>query len=618
MKKLYLLEDINQDDIDSIDQQNTHFVTLDYISHQQLEKNNISHKVIDEYLSDKERVDIFKQCSKYLIELEEYKNKKTTFSEINLVSVIDRNELLEFLMEKIPKIIAITNILKESEYEIVYLSSDLHEVFSVYDNNLKFQIFNTVVDKNLTFEKINIPIRMGGLTSNISISRKKYQILKKTTEKILRNSLNFMKNDFASKKIILVEFDPEVYFELLKEINKKDIQPILVNFRKSAVHSKKTISNLRKTNSRIITAEQFLTKSEINVMKKKKATIIHYLREDKMDENFIPRLFFEKNIDVTFLIRRKIIQILIQRIDEYMKCIFLANKMNSTENNLGVLMLNHSGETEKIFGNVFDKNLIYLLQHAFSNYTKSVSYIDLLDDYHNPRSRFLVWGKAIRDYLVNIRKIPEEQVIVTGSPKYDSFKPIEKKNTMQKKILITLRPIIFHIEGLRINLYSTYEKALISIMTACKNLDNSEIIFKLHPQQNLHNEFFKDIIKDNFPEAKILQFDSIKEIFHECDLHINIASDNFDISSVILEAMILQKPTLNIQLQTKEFDFELIKKNVIRSIMYDDDIQKEIKELLYDKDKISQIITNSKQCIREYLSNHGNSSRSIITEILKN
>ena len=67
---------------------------------------------------------------------------------------------------------------------------------------------------------------------------------------------------------------------------------------------------------------------------------------------------------------------------------------------------------------------------------------------------------------------------------------------MQKKILITLRPIIFHIEGLRINLYSTYEKALISIMTACKNLDNSEIIFKLHPQQNLHNEFFKDIIKD--------------------------------------------------------------------------------------------------------------------------
>ena len=341
MKKLYLLEDINQDDIDSIDQQNTHFVTLDYISHQQLEKNNISHKVIDEYLGDKERVDIFKQCSKYLIELEEYKNKKTTFSEINLVSVIDRNELLEFLMEKIPKIIAITNILKESEYEIVYLSSDLHKVFSVYDNNLKFQIFNTVVDKDLTFEKINIPIKMGGLTSNISISRKKYQILKKTTEKILRNSLNFMKNDFASKKIILVEFDPEVYFELLKEINKKDIQPILVNFRKSAVHSKKTISNLRKTNSRIITAEQFLTKSEINVMKKKKATIIHYLREDKMDENFIPRLFFEKNIDVTFLIRRKIIQILIQRIDEYMKCIFLANKMNSTENNLGVLMLNH-------------------------------------------------------------------------------------------------------------------------------------------------------------------------------------------------------------------------------------------------------------------------------------
>ena len=43
-----------------------------------------------------------------------------------------------------------------------------------------------------------------------------------------------MKNDSNTKKIILVEFDPEVYFELLKEFSKNNIQPILINFRTSS------------------------------------------------------------------------------------------------------------------------------------------------------------------------------------------------------------------------------------------------------------------------------------------------------------------------------------------------------------------------------------------------
>tara|TARA_B100001540_G_scaffold298082_1_gene301319 strand:+ start:1397 stop:3253 length:1857 start_codon:yes stop_codon:yes gene_type:complete len=616
MKKLYLLEEINQNDIDNIKEQDADFITLDYSSHQQLEQNKIPHKVIDEYLDDNERKNIFKQSSRYLIELEQYKNEKTTFHEINLVSIIDRNELLEFLMEKIPKIIAITNILKESKHDIILLSSNLYEIFSQFNHGFRFKIFNTIVDKNITFEKINIPIKMGMIKSNISISRKKYQIIKKTAEKILGNSFNLTRDDLDAKKIILVEFDPEVYFELLKEINNQGIQPILVNFRKSAVYSKKTLSNLRKTNSMIITAEQFLDKSEIDNIKRERMLILNYLKQDNMYENLIPELCLNNNTNVTFFIKRKVTQILIQRIDEYLRCILIAKKMNATKNNLGVLMLNRSGETEKIFANIFGNKLIFLLQHAFSNYIENISYIDLLDEYHDPKNKFIVWGKSVREYLVNIKKIPEDQVIVTGSPKYDSFKPRLKKEMKHKKILITLRPIIFHIEGVRTDLYKIYEKALISIIIACKNLPGTEIIFKLHPQQNIHNEFFRNIIKINFPEAKILQSNSIKELFHDCDLHVNIASDNFDVSTVILEAMILEKPTLNIQLQTKKFDFDVIKKNAIRSIMYNEDIQKEINDLLYNKEKISQILSNSQQCVKDYLSNHGHASKSVIKEIL--
>ena len=144
-----------------------------------------------------------------------------------------------------------------------------------------------------------------------------------------------------------------------------------------------------------------------------------------------------------------------------------------------------------------------------------------------------------------------------------------------------------------------------------------KLIFKLHPQQNSNNDFLREIIKNNYSEAKIIQFSPIKKLFNDCDLHINIASDNFDISSVVLEAMILKKPTLNIQLQSNEFDFDIINENAIRSIMYDDEIWKEINNLLYDDQKINDILSNSEIFLKKYLSNHGTSSKILIQEILK-
>ena len=119
--------------------------------------------------------------------------------------------------------------------------------------------------------------------------------------------------------------------------------------------------------------------------------------------------------------------------------------------------------------------------------------------------------------------------------------------------MVTLRPIISHVEGIRIELYKRYERAINSIMESCGDLPNNELIFKLHPQQNDNNQFLKDVIKQKNSGAKIIQSTSIKKLLIDCDLHLNVAPDNFDISSVVLEAMILKRPTLNIQLTSGQF-----------------------------------------------------------------
>ena len=174
-----------------------------------------------------------------------------------------------------------------------------------------------------------------------------------------------------------------------------------------------------------------------------------------------------------------------------------------------------------------------------------------------------------------------------------------------------------HVEGPRIELYEKYEEVIHKLIQISKNIENLQIIFKLHPQQNISNQIIINMIKEN-DRIKILQFEPIKELLSNCDLHVNIAPDNFDISSVVLEAMILKRPTLNIQLQSTPFEFGIIKENAIKTIMYNSDIKQEISELIFNKEKINQLLKKSDVYLNKYISNQGNASKILLDEIIRN
>ena len=94
-------------------------------------------------------------------------------------------------------------------------------------------------------------------------------------------------------------------------------------------------------------------------------------------------------------------------------------------------------------------------------------------------------------------------------------------------------------------------------------------------------------------------------------LHVNIAPENFDASSVILEAMILKKPTLNIQLQKKDYDFEFNIFNAIKSVSYDSDIKNVLLDLL-ENPKKDNLIENSQYYLSKYMRNMGSASKKLI------
>ena len=616
MENLYLLEKINYD-YKKLKMIDGRIIVFDLESHVILNKFKIKHDVIDCYIQETERRKFFPFAKNLVTWYEKITNNDVIFNGINLMSLIDRNELLEIIMDLISKINAVKNILEINKYNKIYATDTIYKILR---NNQKTNII--LFDKNeksikLSHDEVLSPIEIGPIKFDLKISRKKILQLKNQYEKIIGKILKFTINDEKIKKIILLEMNPEIYHDLLKEFKKNNIQPILINFRRPATISLKSIKILKETNSVVVNPEELIDTQEFKKLQELKNELLHKINNRLIENsNQYKEIFQYDKIKFDELMINLIKKIFNDRMHEYMVQILLSKKISEFDNVLGIICLNLSGETENIFSHVIDNYPIILLQHAFSNYNDEFSHIDILDDYDLIKNKIAIYGNLLKNYLTTKKSIPENKIIVCGSPKYDSYFNYIKPKNNTKKILITPRPIINHIDGVRISLYHKYEKIMKNIVRACKKNENIEVIFKLHPQQHPHNDMIKKIIQKNFPGIKIYQDHSIKNLLLQSDLHINIASDNFDVSTVILEAMILNCPTLNIQLQNTEFNFECIQMNAIRSINDYSNLEFEISELIYNDEKRNKLLKNSSEFLNLYLSNQGNASNSLIYEII--
>ena len=611
MTELYILEGIKEEELTNLVKKNfLEFITFDYESHKKLSDRNIHHKLIDDYITDLDRREIFDFSNRCLKKIEEFNGSVLRFHDINLVNLIDRNELHGFLMNIIPKIKVVGQILQNNNYEKIFLASNIYEIFvdSRFKENIR--LLNTIQDEFMSFEKIDIPIELGILKTKITIDRSKYKIIKHVIEKCIGNFFGLRKND--KKKIVLLEFNPEVYHDLLKEINRRGFQPVLINFRRSPIFNFKTIRYLMKSKSAIMIPQDWLEKVELEEFEKNKINFFNKMNEVIKNKKIFLN-FDYKGINFSSFLQKKLNRILIQRLDEYIMQILIAESIKSRSDIQGIVTLNFSGETEKVFSYVQEKIPILYLQHGFANYIESTSHFDVLDDFHLIKNKIAVWGDIIKDYLIRVKAIPENKIIVSGSPKYDSFSRIEKNKKRKKIMLVTIRPITMVGEGPRIELYEKYKNTLDKLILISNNIENLEIIFKLHPQQNPSNQIIIDMIKKN-NKIKILQFNPIKELLSDCDLHVNIAPDNFDASTVILEAMIMGKPTLNIQLQKNEIEFEFMKAGAIKTINYDSDIKEVIFDLI-SHHGTEELINNSQNFLNKYMKNRGNAAKKLIDSI---
>ena len=396
MKNLYLLENINDSNLKKkINTDDSEIIAFDYFSHNILSAHEIKHRVMDEYLEEQDREKFFELATSLWEWYNILDEKNFTFHNVNLLSIIDRNELHEFLMDLIPKIKAIKNILARMNFTKIYAS---FKIYQLLENNTDYDVVLFEDYKNnspLTYDKITLSYDNIPFSIRPKLSRSKFRMIKKNQEKITSKIFRLRKDIPEKKKIVLIEFNPEVYEDLLYEIQKKKLQPILINFRRPATWSLNSISILRKTDSLVILPEDFLGKQIFAQIKEEKKSILLKIENTlKNESSKMSDIFSYEGIKFHKILMDLFIRILRERLEEYMTQILVSEKLDGFDNVVGGITLNFSGETEKSFSKVIKKFPIILLQHAFSNYTKSLMFLDVLDDFRFFKDKIAVYGNV--------------------------------------------------------------------------------------------------------------------------------------------------------------------------------------------------------------------------------
>ena len=160
------------------------------------------------------------------------------------------------------------------------------------------------------------------------------------------------------------------------------------------------------------------------------------------------------------------------------------------------------------------------------------------------------------------------------------------------------------------NSFMKYEILFKKLFSIIKQIPDVSIIVKLHPSQQKNNLYLKKLIQKIDADIPIKQSTPIINEIQSCDVLINIFPELFP-STVLLEGLILKKPIMNISLYDRTYEFEFEKDKSVLSIKDSDDLEKNIKKLLFDKELQSRLIQNGTKHVNRYLSNPGNASEEL-------
>lgn len=612
---MYFLDTIEDFDDLNVSQRESESRVLSFNiqTHKILESKNVEHTIAENYLTEDDRLKIFDHtvhCWKW------YKEniilKELEFDGINLLGILDTTEFHNLVVNELYNFLIIKRIIEKERPDKIIASDHFTKIIRTFVNIKEIELetlSKTVHEYIVTWDKILIRFNIGKIPISIPVSRSTYTKTKNFVESLTSSilGLNFKQN--KKKTILFLEFNPIQYSELIKHLSKLNKNIVFLNMRRSAIWNFKSTKLLYDQKCKIIT-QNILNNEEKNKILSLTEDFLKKLNTIWSHSDYFKRFFSIEDHSFWPLIEQPLGEIYRKRLSDYIQLIITAKKIFENYNISCIISLNSMGETEKsIFQTNKDSIPSIMLQHAFTNYVKELTRYDVFDT-SVFEDKIALWGQLQKKHLVENRRVPDDKIIVVGSPRHDSFFKNDAaiNNEPQKTIVITTQNMELSNTLVDTNTYIRLENLFKKILAILKKLSNVRVIVKLHPAQDPGNEYLKKLIYEIDSNILIYQTTPIIEVIKSADIIININSELFP-STTMLEGLILNKPILNIVTTDKCYEFDFIKQNAVLSVSDKDDLEKSLTDIILNDKLRLELANRGKKYAECYLTNPGSASK---------
>lgn len=606
--------EVLKDSINSL--KDVKIISFDLLAHKTLKRLEISHNIIEEYFSpeDQDKMDnkAIELCTSW------YKHKDFNVLEydgLNLGSLLEQEGLSYFLLH-LKRVLGIRRILEKEKPRKIIGAQLSNFIDSICKNKVETILSQSRFTSSLYFDSFEIPINIGHQIKSIKISREFFMKIKRFSELITNLFFHLRPDlqDLVNKKpVLLLDFNPVLYIDLLKTLSQNN-SILLLNQRRPAVFNLQSLQIVKNSKCWIIQLEDFINFDTSFEITKEADDLKKRLDAIWSKEEILEKTFSIEEISFWNAIKEEFIWIVSKRFQESIRRLILLQKLFEDINFKCILEWSHVGIEDKAVLHVANKKKIpiILLQHGLEVLnSKFEKYIPLLPILPSNGAKEAVWGNIMKNYILE-HKIKPEEILVTGSPRHDVFFKRKSRTRNNNTILITISPFLYtDFAGTDTQSFDHLEECIKKIIYTINKISNKKIIIKLHPAKAYYD--IKPLIRQIDPSIPIYQNQNIMDLIESCDSMISL-----NYTTALLEAMILNKPTMLVETEKQNIGEEIMFKRGVSLYVSDiNEIESKLNDIILNDKIRKELIQKGQEFVNDYFTNQGNAS-AYLANILKN
>ena len=596
--------------------ENLKIICFDVESNFVLSELGLKHELMENYLDINDEQEIENLALE--LALSWYKKKEfkdiLKFKNINLGWLLEV-EIQQYIIQIMKYVVGINRIIEKEKLSKIFASHLLNSILKSIEHKEKF-IFNTFPKINLTelcFDNVEIPINLGIKKFNFKTSRnfalKIKSFLEQSTNLLFNLKYN---NNIKKNKILLLEFNPVQYSNLMHEISSLDDDIILLNERRPAVWNLKSLTTVKNSKSKVLRLLTISDNVSQQIDNERNDLVKKLDRLFSQDDDFI-NIFRIKNHSFWFAIKEDFVSICNHRFSEAVFRILSSEDFFKKNNIHCILTMYNAGAEERAILSVAQKLKIpsILMQHGiYAQNQYFQKFIPVLGYLPNLEQKEAVWGNETKDHFIKLG-IDANNLILAGSPRHDFFFNSKVSKRLNNSILLATNVIVGqNYKGNDSRVHENYKIKLKKLIEIINTVSDKKLIIKLHPGKSTIDIIPKILEEIKFP-LNVSKIGNIFDYIVNSDIVICT-----EFSTVLIDAMILKKPTITLLFDPNDFhDESIIKSGATAYVQNLQEFSDVLNKILSDESFRKNLVTKGSNFIDKYMINQGNSSKFLAQHI---